>query len=180
MRNPLVLFLLLLVAVPVLGTQTADDWFKFTSTEARFSLLVPVKPEETRETKDSPYGPYTIRMFISKMPGEVYIFGWVDYDPKFKFGVQAELEANRDNFVKGIKAELLSTTRISIDGHPGIEFTAESSQGFFISRVYVIGRRPVQMIHAIVGGRGPNANSTRYLSSFTITPDKQAGRPPGP
>ncbi len=50
----------------------------------------------------------------------MFLIGWVDYDPSFNFNRQAELEANRDNFVKGLKATLAEhVAQLTIDGYPG-------------------------------------------------------------
>ena len=135
---------------------------------------MPSPPKEDTKTTQSPHGPYTTHLFASVTPTrELYMVGWVDYDPKYNFGVQAELEANRDNFVKELKATLLGTTPIKLGAHPGIEFKAEvPGQADIISRVYIVGRRPYQLIALTPAGRGPSANVERFLSSFKVGPAK--------
>ena len=110
------------------------------------------------------------RMHSHDIAGEIFIVGWVDYDPKFNFDVQKELEANRDNFIKGVKAKLLTTTKASYGTNPGIEFTAESEQAFFRSWVYVVGRRPYQLIAVSPKGATSSPNVARFHSSFTLLP----------
>ena len=41
------------------GFQDAGEWIKFESSAGLFSVLMPVQPTEEKETKESPYGPYT-------------------------------------------------------------------------------------------------------------------------
>jgi hypothetical protein len=77
---------------------------------------MPETPEEKTDTTQSDHGPYTTHLFVVRDDANVFLIGWVDYDPSFKFNRQAELEANRDNFVKGVNATLTSTHTMSIDG----------------------------------------------------------------
>ena len=76
----------------------------------------------------------------------MFLIGWVDYDPSFNFNRQSELEMNRDNFVKSVKAQLLTSRALTIDGYPALEFTAEMPNRIFKSRVYMVGRRPYQIV----------------------------------
>lgn len=171
MKKALTVFLLLLASA-VTTAQTPGGWVKVSSEEGRFSVLMPTKPEESKETQNSPNGPYTTHLLISKGAGEIYLVGWVDYDPNFNFNVQGELEANRDNFIKGIKATLLDTVKIDFNGNPGIEFTAETADTSFKSRIYVVGRRPYQLVVASPKGADATRNISRFFSSFEVTAAK--------
>ena len=162
--------LVLLVALTALA-QAPAAWVKFSPPGAPFSVLMPVEPKENKQTTPtSPNGPYTTYLYNAVSPErEIYLVGWVDYDPKFNFGVQAELNANRDNFVKSLKATLLSTTPIKLGAHPGIEFKAEvTGKVDIVSRVYVVGRRPYQLIAVTPAGRDASANRERFFSSFKL------------
>ncbi|HYN86330.1 MAG TPA: hypothetical protein VER32_13865 [Pyrinomonadaceae bacterium] len=169
-------FLALLLALvslssPSLALQSAPPagWEKFTSEPGRFSILMPGKPKEDRKTADTPYGPSTTHIFIAQAPGAIYLAGWVDYDPSFKFGVQAEMEANRDNLVKAMKATVIETKPIKYRTSPGIEFTAENETIFIRSRVYIIGRRPYQTIAVVRKTDSASPDIEKFLSSFAIT-----------
>lgn len=164
-----VLFIVMLSALSALA-QTPAGWVKFSPAGSPFTVMLPSKPEENKQTADSPNGPYTTYLFTSNSPErEIYLVGWVDYDPKFNFGVQAELEANRDNFVKNLKAKLLSTTPIKLGTHPGIEFKAElEGKADIVSRVYIVGRRPYQLIIVSPTGSDSSANRERFFSSFQL------------
>ncbi|HUE83884.1 MAG TPA: hypothetical protein VMM84_17405 [Pyrinomonadaceae bacterium] len=162
-------FLFLLMASTVHGQEHSSDggWSKFTSEKGRFSVLMPGDPSENVEITDSPHGPYTTNMFTLSADNRFFMVAWVEYDPNFNFGVQAELNANRDNFVKGFNARLTGATRqITLEGNPGIEFTAERDDAFVKSRVYVVGRRPYMLV-----GISRNQNDTevdRFLSSLEM------------
>ena len=168
-KIPALLSLVLLAALSA-SAQTPAGWVKFSPAGSPFTVLMPTQPKEDKKTSESPHGPYTTVLYSSKSPeGEIYLVGWADYDPKFKFGVQAELEANRDNFVKSVKAKLLSTTPIKLGTHPGIEFKAElTGKVDIVSRVYIVGRRPYQLITVTPAGRDVSANRERFFSSFKL------------
>ena len=146
-----------------------SGWVKFTSQEGHFSVLMPEIPTDKSETVDSAHGPYTTHLFIVRDTTSVYLIGWVDYDPSFNFNRQAELEANRDNFVKGISATLLSTRPSTIDGYSALEFTAETADRIFKSRVYMVGRRPYQIVIGSPKGMDDSTNVNRFFNSFKIT-----------
>ena len=166
------LLLLLIAAALAHAAQAVGDWSKFTSDEGHFSVLLPSKPEETKDTKDSPIGPYTVHLFTSKSASEIFLVGWVDYDPKFHFDDQKEMEANRDNLVQSLKAKVLDTKQIKLDDYAGIEFTAENEQVAIRSRVYIVGRRPYQLIAVHFKPTPESADVDRFFSSFEVAPVK--------
>ena len=145
-----------------------SGWAHFTSEEGNFSVLMPQIPEEQIQTTQSSHGPYTTHLFIVRTDPNVYLIGWVDYDPSFNFNRQAELEANRDNFVKGIKATLVSTRPTVIDSYSAIEFTAETEDRVFKSRVYMVGRRPYQIVIGTPKDKDETASITRFFNSFKV------------
>lgn len=146
-----------------------SGWVRFRSDNGHFSVLMPAIPEDKATTEESAHGPYTTHLFIVKDTTSVYLIGWVDYDPSFNFNRQAELEANRDNFVKGLKATLISTRPTVIDGYSALEFTAETADRIFKSRVYMVGRRPYQIVIGSPKGLDDTALVNRFFSSFKVT-----------
>ena len=156
---------------PARTTPNAPDnggWAQFSSDTGRFSVLMPEIPQEKTETTDSSHGPYTTHLFIVRDQTSVYLIGWVDYDPSFNFNRQAELEANRDNFVKGISATLVNTRPTVIDGYSGLEFTAETADRTFKSRVFLVGRRPYQIVIGSPKGMDDSAIVNRFFNSFKV------------
>ena len=145
-------------------------WAHFNSETGRFSVLMPVIPEEKVETTQSNHGPYTTHLFIVRDEKNVYLIGWVDYDPSFNFNRQAELEANRDNFVKGVSAKLTSSRSLSLDSFPVIEFTADTADRTFKSRVYMVGRRPYQIVVGYPKGDEDIGLTNRFFNSFKVVP----------
>ena len=146
----------------------SNAWVHFNSEDGRFSVMMPQIPTDKTETEQSQHGPYTTHLFIVKDTTSVYLIGWVDYDPSFNFNRQAELEANRDNFVKGINAKLVTTRPAVIDGYSAIEFTAETEDRVFKSRVFMVGRRPYQIVIGSPKGMDDSANVNRFFNSFKV------------
>ncbi|HVF41441.1 MAG TPA: hypothetical protein VM936_00425 [Pyrinomonadaceae bacterium] len=173
-----VLALLFLAALNA-RAQAPGGWVKFSPPGSHFTVMLPAEPKENKQTSESPQGPYTTYLYTSVGLGrELYLAGWVDYDPKFNFGVQAELEANRDNFVKNVKARLLSTTPIKLGTHPGIEFKAViDGKADIVSRVYIVGRRPYQLIMLTPAGLDSSAARARFFSSFKLGAASSGRRP---
>lgn len=153
---------------PPVTAMDANGWVKFTSDDGHFSVLMPELPQDKSETVDSQHGPYTTHLFVVRDTTSVYLIGWVDYDPSFNFNRQAEIEANRDNFVKGINATLLNTRPTVIDGFSGLEFTAETADRTFKSRVMLVGRRPYQIVIGSPKGMDNTALVNRFFNSFKV------------
>ena len=170
-KNLILVLFLVLIASPTAVAQLPADWVKFSPPGSPFTILLPTQPKEEKKVTDHPSGPYTTMLFTSVGPSrELFLVGWVDYNPKFNFGVQAELEANRDNFIKSAKATLLSTTPIKLGAHPGIEFKAEiTGKADIVSRVYIVRRRPYLIMALTPPGRDSSAVRERFFSSFKLS-----------
>jgi len=148
----------------------SSGWVRFTSDPGRFSVLMPDFPKaEEPKTTQSDHGPYTTYLFITRTPGSIYLIGWVDYDPNFTFNPHQELEANRDNFVNGVGATLLDSRPLTIDGFQAIEFIAENVERRFKSRVFLVGRRPYQIIIVSPKGADDSVSTSRFFNSFKVT-----------
>jgi len=155
--------------IPPLPTVAEAPWETFTSEAGRFSILMPGIPTDKTETIDSQPGPYTTHLMTLRNPKNVFLIGWVDYDPDFNFTRHSEMEMNRDQFVKGISATLIDSRTVTIDGYRVLEFTAETAEKIFKSRVYIIGRRPYQIVIGSPKGEEDSVNVNRFLNSFKIS-----------
>ncbi|HEU4767241.1 MAG TPA: hypothetical protein VFS77_07690 [Pyrinomonadaceae bacterium] len=145
-----------------------SGWVRFKSDTGRFSVLMPEIPKDQVETTQSEHGPYTTHLYITRHANIVYLIGWVDYDPSFNFNKLSELNANRDNFVKGIKATLLTSNTKTIDGYQALEFSAETAERTFKSRVYMVGRRPYQIVIGYPKDEEDPVTVNRFFNSFKV------------
>lgn len=155
----------------LLGQQHAETaWVKFTSENGRFSALLPEQPKEQTETIPSEHGPYISHLLVAKSGSNIFAIGWVDYDPSFNFKPLNELDANRDNFLKGVKATLVNSRNLILNGYQSLEFTAETAEATFKSRVFIVGRRPYQIVVRSDKGLEDPENTLRFFDSFTVKP----------
>ena len=176
MRKPAILFVAAIAVVVFSNVSFAQaQWKRFTPLGEPVSVLFPGEPKASKETTDSANGPYTTHLYSgSDQQGTYYIFGFTDYDPAFNFGIQAEINANRDNLIKGIKAKLTGEIAITVAGNKGIEFTAETENGMlFTSRVFIIGRRPYQLATA-TRKDADQTNARKFLTSFELAARRAA------
>src|SRR2546423_546638 len=110
--------------------------------------MMPRRPTESVETKEL----FTVHSFIANTGTALLVAVYVDYAPSMKMNEAAELIANRDNFLKGVNAQLIKSREIKLDGRSGLEFTAEDENRLYKSRVYVFGNRVHQIACATVKG----------------------------
>jgi hypothetical protein len=147
----------------------ASPWVTLTSEAGNFSVLMPELAKDESETTSSANGrTSTSHHFRVKTVRGMFLVGWVDYDPEFNFVVQSELQNNRDNFVKGLNGTLLNTTRITINGNPGLEFTVETAESIYKTRVYAIGRRSYLLFAQTLKGQDDSDNVKRFFDSFQL------------
>jgi hypothetical protein len=145
-----------------------EGWVTFNSEAGRFTVLMPDIPPEKTDTVQSEHGPYTTHLFVTRGTSSTFLIGWVDYDPTFNFNRTAEIKANMENFIKGVSATLVSSRNLVIDGYDSLEFTAESPDRLFKSRVYMVGRRPYQLVSVTAKGVDDSANIARFFDSFKV------------
>ena len=100
----------------------------------------------------------------------MFLIGYVDYDPSFRFDRQAELAANRDQFIKNLQATLVESRNLTIDGFPVLEFTAVKEERMFKARVYIVGRRPYLIVLGTPKSVDDAPALNRFFNSFKITP----------
>jgi hypothetical protein len=155
----------LLIFAPSLSAFQEAEWVKVSPMGGGFSVMMPAKPEEEVQPKDD----FTSHLFTVATQNGIYLAGYGDYAPSIRLDVAGELVGNRDKFVKGLSATLTGSKNITLDGHPGLEFTAESDQAFFKSRIYLFGNRVHQIAVAVFKGKNDDQNVERFFSSFAFT-----------
>src|SRR5262252_3735810 len=123
---------LLLLASSLQAFQS-NDWIKFTPAGGDFSVMVPSQP---KELSSKPIPDFTSHVYGMLIDNAVYVICYGDYAPTVHLNPEAELLANRDNFLKGLDGSATGTTKIDLDGRKGLEFTGESTEYTFDSRVF--------------------------------------------
>ena len=174
MMKRITLALILILAIAsLLNAYQTGEWVKLTPVGGGFSVMMPAKPEE--EVK--PSNDFTMHLFTVATPNAIYLAGYGDYAPTIRLNVDGELAANRDNFAKGLNAKVTDSAKITLGGRPGLEFTAESDQASFKSRVYLLGNRVHQIAVAVFKGKDDTENANRFFASFTFASDDAHPKP---
>jgi hypothetical protein len=154
-----------------IGLSLPFDWITLTSAAGKFSILMPgptAPQDQVGRTEASKLGPYTTHIFVQRSESGVFLAGWVDYAPGANINRQAEIAANRDNFIKSLKATLKSTREITFQGQSAVEFTGDVNGRAIRSRVYMIGQRPYIIAAVTDAGIDDSQNVSRFLDSFKL------------
>lgn len=155
------------------GAVQSAEWIKFSPVGAGFSVLMPAKPGEEIKSSDD----FTSHLFSITTDKAIYLAGYGEYAPSIKLSADAELTLNRDKFLKGLNANLLASKQITLDGRPGLEFTGESEQASFKSRVYLSGNRVYQVAVAVLSGKTDYENVDRFFASFAFANSESHAKP---
>lgn len=159
-------FLILALGATVNGVQA--EWPRVAPVGSGFSVLMPAKPQEEFRPGDD----ITTHLFQVNTDDALYIVAYGDYAPSLRIKVDDELAENRDRFLKGVNAGLIESKKINLEGHAGLEFTGESDQAFFRSRLFIFGIRFHQIAIAMFKGRENAVNANRFFDSFHFTETK--------
>ena len=156
----------------IAGSQDSE-WIKVAPVGGGFSVLMPAKPEEEVQPGDD----LTTHLFSVTTDKALYLVAYGDYAPSIRLNVDDELAANRDKFLKGLDATLKTTKQLTVDGRRGIEFTGESAQASFKSRVFIFGTRFHQIAVAVFKGDDDTRNSNRFFASFEFSKAEARTKP---
>jgi hypothetical protein len=167
MRKVAVLIILALLFQSAFGqaNQATQEWIRFAPPNGGFVVMMPDKPKEDVDVKDS----FTTHLFTVSVGQAVYLVGFGDYAPSVRLDPQKELEANRDNFNKGLNATLRTSTPYNIDGRMGLEFTSETNSANLKSRVFIVGNRVIQLATLVSKNSNEQRNIEKFLDSFAFT-----------
>ena len=160
---PISILLILLLTSSLPAQQR--EWVKVAPLGAGFTVMMPTRPTEAVETKEL----FTVHSLVTTTGNTLLIAVYVDYAPSMKMDEAAELAANRDNFLKGINARLVSSKEIKLDGRSGLEFTGEDDLRLYKSRVYILGNRVHQIATATLKDDQDMESVNRFLASFAFT-----------
>ena len=176
MRKRLSVILVVAAAALSLAFQSPSGWTRLDSAEGGFTVLMPgpVAPKDKVFTKSDPrVGTYTAHTFSKTTDKGIFIVGWLDYAPGVNVDARGELTSSRDTFVKLLKGRLLSERPLTLEGHPGLEYTAENDQAVVKVHTYVVGRRPYAVVAVTFKGFDDSQNVNAFLSSFRLKPAGQ-------
>ena len=134
-----------LVIASLLSCQQSE-WKKFSSSEGRFSVLIPGVPTEKIIKVNTKAG--IVDLHILQLEGTEFNYLAVSYGDYPKETVTKEninkiLDGARDGAVSNVHGKLISELIITLDNYPGREIKVEIPNGkhILISRIYLVRNR---------------------------------------
>jgi hypothetical protein len=165
MRTRFFSITLILAAFIAQAPAQTPPWTKFSSPEGRFSVLMPASPMPEEQGKDTRFGRVTMYFFTAGTEKGIFIVAYADYTMG---DVKQELDANRNSFLKGMKATLVSESDIKLQENPGREIRAERDRLSIRSRIYLVGKRYYQVVAITPATLPGNLEAEKFLSSFEL------------
>ena len=142
------------------------EWKKFSSPEGRFNVLMPGRPLREEESKETLRGKVVMHFFTVGSEKGVFVVAYADYAMS---DAKRELDANRDSFLKGMKATLIAESDIKLQENPGREIKAARDNLSIRSRIYLVGGRYYQIVAVTPATLPANLEAERFLNSFELT-----------
>ena len=154
----------LILLVATIPAQPRSTWVTFAPKGAGFSISVPAKPAGRVLTRPT----YTSHMFDVKAGGVSFTIAYADLKPEDP-DLRAGLVANRDTIIEGLRGKLIESREITVDGHNGIEFTADSFFGDVTGQIFLIKNRMFQMMAIVAKGKNETRNVNRFFRSLRFS-----------
>ncbi|HKE59846.1 MAG TPA: hypothetical protein VKB46_24210 [Pyrinomonadaceae bacterium] len=155
-------------------SQDRELWFKYSSAEGRYMVLMPEAPKlSSQETTGGDGSKLTQFLASLTKPNSVYIAAYFDRAATSTFS----LDKARDGMLEKVNGTLVSQNPISIGGYSGLEFrafarTAAGDEFVVRARVFDVDSR-VYVLQYIVSraAESPAAvkEGEKFLNSFTLT-----------
>lgn len=164
----------LFIALLAAGTPArAQQWADFTASDGSFTVSMPGKPEEKRETGTHYNLPSQSLFYTAKSSKVFFVFAArTDYHPDAVFTARSELEDNRNNFADGVKGKVISERFFKFVRGPddvldALDVTTENDNGVFRQLYVVAGNRVYGLIAGARRGEG-QADVSAFLNSLRI------------
>jgi hypothetical protein len=153
--------------------QQAVEWSKLDSTDGRFSAVMPSQPKTGVSDVDSSVGTLKLYTFSASNNIGQFMLSYADYPNEATVAEQeAVLDGVISGVLKGLKAELVSQTKVTLKGYPGREMRAtrmvEGSQMVFSWKVFLVGRRLYQLGVGTSKADAESPDIQKFFTSFQL------------
>ena len=150
-------------------------WESLTSTEGRFTVVMPGKANGTELKIETPRGPRPFTIFaVERSPTETYIIGFSDIKTEPEVGDRQILDEARDGGIKSAGGTLIEEKKISLGPYSGrdIRFTAkEQPPGYgrvCRQRFYLVDRRLYNLLCINADANGKFGDSATFFDTFRL------------
>lgn len=161
--------LALTLSLGLAGCYNELDWREVASTQGRYRIVMPAKPQEQTRTLNSAAGAVPMTMISARAANWMFGVAYADYPGG---DAQQHIDAQRDALVRNISGHVTSEKIETTGGMSTRVLTAEGRTGETIvilrARFVADGARLYQI--AAVGARGgvPETELDTFFSSFKL------------
>ncbi|HEY9074301.1 MAG TPA: hypothetical protein VIN67_09240 [Desulfobaccales bacterium] len=173
MKKAVLLSIALLLALCLAGCSSKPQEFK--SEAGRFSIMTPVALQEETQPLETEAGKISLHLFAAQEGFTGYFVSYCDYPPEFVKKKEPEqmLDGARDGATKSAKGKLVSDTKISLAGHPGLEVVIDAREpqgpnGLIKGRLFMVGNRLYQVMVVAPKSRTDDQATDSFLQSFKL------------
>lgn len=166
-RYRVAVFAALLCVAAALSAQTVD-WKPYTYPADGFKADFPSLPEIQKKDVPTEAGPLELRTYNVQLPAAVLFVGVCDYGAASAGKDPSQmLQGAKNGALLNSGSHLIVEKKISLDGHPGLEYEAQSDTALFTTRIYMRGAIVYQTIVVTPLGK-PYPDAARFLDSFQL------------
>jgi uncharacterized protein (TIGR03067 family) len=158
-------------------SKTLAGWNDYTSKDGGFMVSLPAGEAKQQNVEVvTPAGKLTIHIHGVEVAGNAGAFMtiYADYpDAVVKAGADKVLEGAKSGVSAMLKgAKITKETKITVEGHPGREWTIDSGvpgQGSMKARVFLVKKRLIQLIAGGQQGKVNEKDIQTFFDSFKLT-----------
>jgi hypothetical protein len=147
-------------------------WKEFSSSEGRFSVLMPGTPSEKTSKVNTEVGPVDMFSFRVTQEDSGYDVNYNDYPDAVVEASDAGsmLDGARDGIVSSLQGKLLTEFIISLDGYPGRDIRVEGPDGEHTvrTRLYLVDNRLYQLTVVTPKEDSFSKDVAKFLDSFEL------------
>ncbi len=168
MRTKLALILFVLIA----AVASAQTLAQYQYPVDGFKASYPSEPKLQKNNVPTDSGTFELRSYVAESGQAALFTGVCDYGSQVAGIDPAKLlQGAKNGALENSKSHLVagSEKSFTLQGYPALEFQAESDQGHFRARIYMVGTTLYQTL--VVSPLGtPYANTQEFLDSFALIP----------
>jgi hypothetical protein len=152
---------------PAAPSAQTVEWKTYSYPEDGFSVSFPSQPQLKKSSLDTKTGEIEVRTYLVILQ-PAWVVAVIDYgEQAANADPDTLLELGKQGALSSSSAHLLSEKKITLDGHHGLQFEAESSVAHFSSRIYLVGGTLYQTM-VVSDPSDKSAETARFLDSFQL------------
>lgn len=164
---PATLGIAVIFAVVATGAQSSS-WKTYDYPADGFSVSLPSAPTVQEQSVPTAAGNFKLRMYLSDDAPAGMMIGVSDFG-SIVAGKNPDdlLQGGKEGALKNTQTHLVREKKISLGGHPGLEFEAENDTLHAVARIYLVDTTLYEVLLAYPAGK-PYEQTTKFLESFQL------------